>query len=480
MTDQPVADDDPGRPLDHAAEPPTQPPAGASGQPAAGPAPGSAAGSPPPAESTAAGSAGGPGPGQTASAGSGGAASSGPRGASARWGLVRPRNGRQIAGVCAAIGRATGTDPMLWRVLLAVLAVFGGAGLVAYGVGWLLLPEEGDTASPLEALFGRGRSRTNPAATVLVGLVTVAMLVFTMNGGFRPVTMLAALVVGVVLLRNRRAGAPPDTAPATAAPTTATPEGYGYRPPFSPHGPYGGTLTMPVPPTGEYAEPQGWGMPYAAPYPEPAQPVPTPRRRERSPLGWLTFSAILLVLGVMGLLHALGLAIPVAAFFLVALALAGAGLVVGAWFGRAYRMIPIGLVAAVGLAVSTVAPSAGPGTPMFGAHTWTPQSVAAVDHRYLVRFGEGTVDLSHVDFTGQTVNVEVVTDAANTTVILPPTVDANIATTVFAGHALVLGTESHGGPRQTFHVTDFGADGKGGGTLNLRLLVRMGNTEVRR
>jgi phage shock protein PspC (stress-responsive transcriptional regulator) len=46
----------------------------------------------------------------------------------ARYGLVRPVTGRNFAGVCAAVGRATNTDPILWRVLFAVLTLFGGSG----------------------------------------------------------------------------------------------------------------------------------------------------------------------------------------------------------------------------------------------------------------------------------------------------------------------------------------------------------------
>jgi hypothetical protein len=38
----------------------------------------------------------------------------------------RPTRGRYIAGVCGALGRATNTDPVLWRVVLAVLGFFGG------------------------------------------------------------------------------------------------------------------------------------------------------------------------------------------------------------------------------------------------------------------------------------------------------------------------------------------------------------------
>ena len=42
-----------------------------------------------------------------------------------------------LAGVCGAFGRATNTDPVLWRVVLVVLTIFGGIGVLAYLVGWL-------------------------------------------------------------------------------------------------------------------------------------------------------------------------------------------------------------------------------------------------------------------------------------------------------------------------------------------------------
>ena len=71
-----------------------------------------------------------------------------------RNGLVRPVNGRLISGVSGALGRATNTDPVLWRVVLAVLTLFGGLGVLIYVLGWILLPAEGDTAAPIEALLG--------------------------------------------------------------------------------------------------------------------------------------------------------------------------------------------------------------------------------------------------------------------------------------------------------------------------------------
>ncbi len=94
-----------------------------------------------------------------------------PPGFLARYGLVRPVEGRYFAGVCASIGRATNTDPVLWRVLFAVLTLFGGVGLLAYLIGWLLIPADGDTASPIEAVLGRGVSRTSAPVAVIGAVV---------------------------------------------------------------------------------------------------------------------------------------------------------------------------------------------------------------------------------------------------------------------------------------------------------------------
>src|SRR5687768_11945441 len=85
----------------------------------------------------------------------------------APYGLIRPRHGRYLAGVCGALGRATKTDPLLWRVLIGVLAIFG-IGIVVYLAAWLLTPAEDDTASPVEALFGRGWSGTSSTLTLVL------------------------------------------------------------------------------------------------------------------------------------------------------------------------------------------------------------------------------------------------------------------------------------------------------------------------
>jgi phage shock protein PspC (stress-responsive transcriptional regulator) len=72
-----------------------------------------------------------------------------------RSGLVRPVQGRVLAGVSGAFARATNTDPVLWRVVLAVLTIFGGIGALIYLIGWLALPADGHRVAH-QALAGRG------------------------------------------------------------------------------------------------------------------------------------------------------------------------------------------------------------------------------------------------------------------------------------------------------------------------------------
>ena len=120
------------------------------------PPPGAAAGPPPTAPTSPTGGDDAPRPPGGYPPPSGGASFT------SRYGLVRPRHGRYLAGVCAAIGRATNTDPVLWRVLLAVLGFFGGVGILVYVAAWLIIPGEGDTASPIESMLGRGRSSMSP------------------------------------------------------------------------------------------------------------------------------------------------------------------------------------------------------------------------------------------------------------------------------------------------------------------------------
>ena len=49
---------------------------------------------------------------------------------------------RKVAGVAGGLARHLDIDPTIVRVLFVVLVFFGGAGLLLYGVMWLIVPDE--------------------------------------------------------------------------------------------------------------------------------------------------------------------------------------------------------------------------------------------------------------------------------------------------------------------------------------------------
>lgn len=396
-----------------------------------------------------------------------------------RYGLVRPVQGKVFAGVCAALGRATNTDPVLWRVILAVLTFIGGIGLLVYFLGWMLIPREGDTASPAEAVIGRGRSSTNPVLAVIICILVLLGITssFTFRG-FPRALLVAALIGGIVLLVSRATGnrgTPPvdpypySPPPADVPPTVAYPAAppadpaTGYRPPFAPYGPYASS-------------------PYTYPGLAPAPPPVTPVQRPPSRLGRFTFSLMLLVLGVVALVDVLtpNTTIPAAAYFAAALATVGLGLLVGAWFGRARGLIALGIVLTVGLAIAAAANGVHRFQGATGDMTWRPSTIADVSDQYSHGFGDAELDLSQVDFTGQNKTVTVKLNAGNLHVILPPNVDTEVSAKVTAGNAQVFDTNWDGvnTPRRT--VVDNGPDGVGGGHLTLDITLTAGDLEVAR
>jgi phage shock protein PspC (stress-responsive transcriptional regulator) len=56
--------------------------------------------------------------------------------------LVRPRDDRMIAGVCAALARRFGTSSTTMRVIFLVSCLLPGPQFLLYLVLWVLVPSE--------------------------------------------------------------------------------------------------------------------------------------------------------------------------------------------------------------------------------------------------------------------------------------------------------------------------------------------------
>jgi phage shock protein C len=70
--------------------------------------------------------------------------------------LVRSRDGRMLAGVCAGVAGYFGLDVTLVRVIWAVVSVLtGGAGVLAYLATWAIIPDEGQKSSIAENIVSK-------------------------------------------------------------------------------------------------------------------------------------------------------------------------------------------------------------------------------------------------------------------------------------------------------------------------------------
>jgi len=145
--------------------------------------------------------------------------------------LRRDPDRRLVAGVCAGIARYLGIDPLIVRLVFIGAATAGGAGFIAYGIGWLAIPEEAGSGE-------RQRSRRGTRADIEVAvgsalLVASVLLTFRALGWWFsdavvwPTVLVAA--GGALIWRQsvgggRAAAAPP---PAVAAPAPSVPSGSG-------------------------------------------------------------------------------------------------------------------------------------------------------------------------------------------------------------------------------------------------------------
>jgi phage shock protein PspC (stress-responsive transcriptional regulator) len=394
--------------------------------------------------------------------------------------LQRSRSNKMVAGVAGGIAEYANVDPLLVRVVLAALTIFGGAGLLIYALGWLLLPAADSRYSIAESLIGRGTRARPVVLAILLSVAVIALAENTLHGD-RSNFLLALIAVGGGLLIYRHLdhrGVTRHEQPTVEEPTDDVP-----------------LLSAPMTYSGDLASQSMEAVNRAADrlaaeqlaeddraiylQPEPEEPVgerPQPHRPRRY-TGAITFCALLVAVGLFGGLDRLG-AVSLAPrdFLGLALAVVGVGLIVGAFRGGSRGLIVLGVPLTVLVLAASVVPWDRHAD--VGRHEIQPTSVADVAPQYVLNIGEEGLDFSGVDFAGHTVNTFVQVGVGQIDVTVPRNVDVTVYGRVRLGDLRLF--DAHGSGVSDITKIDNGPDGPGGGRLNLTLNAGIGHVEVHR
>ncbi len=372
--------------------------------------------------------------------------------------LYRDPDDRVIAGVCAAAGRYTGTDPVLWRVAVAVLAIFGGTGIVLYVLGWLLLPQRTKGRSLAETWVHRRGRPWSTGTVAVIALVAVIVLGGLDDG--RSVTALAILaLVGYLVYRDRQ-GAPVRWAaapPVTGSPWTDS------APTFSP-----GTESAAAP----GVDPASPADLFAPPWPPPPPPRP------RSALGLATLSLAAVVSGCLAWAASSGAdGIEPTHVVAAALLVVGGGLVVGTVLGRARWLIAVGIVLSLVLAGTAGAQASGVSLDGgVGERLWV-VGVADREPSYTLGVGEATLDLTRLPADGPHVVVRARVSLGHLVVLVPAGLPVRVRGTVQLGDITEFGLDLAEGS-SVERTRSYGPPGDP--RVEVEAVVGTGQIEVRR
>ncbi|MEO6711984.1 MAG: PspC domain-containing protein [Mycobacteriales bacterium] len=364
--------------------------------------------------------------------------------------LERSSTDRYVGGVCGGLGRYFDIDPVIIRVAIACLTIFGGAGVLMYVVAWLLIPDEGRQLSAAQAARrdgARGRELLILAVVVIAGLVSVGA-VFDHGAGDGDWVLPVLLLAGYAWWRrdSRSTMQPPATFATASSIPDAPPESSAY---------WAATATTP---------------PLAAPAP-PHWSVPAPKkRRERSQLGSLTFSALLIGIGLAALLDTTGTAdISLQGVLAGAVLIVGIGLVAGAWYGRSRGLIALGVLLA--LAVSVVSLVDVPWRGGTGDVTWQLTRVDQLDDGYHLKVGAAVLDLTAVEFGEGRHAIDANVGFGELTVLVPEGVSVRVTGHIGAGDVTVFGAPQQDGFDLDLDIGD-------PSTADLTINTRMGLGEL--
>jgi phage shock protein PspC (stress-responsive transcriptional regulator) len=362
--------------------------------------------------------------------------------------LERARAGRMIAGVCEGLGRYFDIDPVIFRIGFAVATLAGGAGIVAYIVAAVVVPEEGSHRPGLRL----PRRMPHWVWWLAFGLVFLGFADGFHNRPFGFGWGVIVLLGAGWLIWSHEQRHP------RGRPTTPTPAPPAAADADSPADP---------PTQSEFSTPRTLETPILWEDRE-AEAEPEPR----SILSRLTLSVLLVGAGVAlalaGQAHDVG-GHDVEAAFGIGLLVVAAALFVGAWWGRAKGLIVFGVLFTVLAAAASLVDVPVKGG--VGDRTWDP--VASVRPAYRLGVGDATLDLTNV--AADRVDTKASVGIGHLRVLVPHDATVDVDAHAGLGEVRVLGRTADGSDAER-SVVETGSELGPHVTLDVR--VGIGQVEV--
>ncbi len=355
--------------------------------------------------------------------------------------VTRSSDDRLVAGVCSGVAKYLNIDPVIVRIVIAVLTVVGFAGAILYAAAWLLLPSDDAEQSIAAGWFklDENEEQVRKVGLVIAGIIAVFALLGDHGNwwgiGWVFVPLAALYYLFVVRPRN----AYRDTVKAQVMAGLPTTE----------------SVTADV---------------QAKIDKKVAERVAYARKPKSKALPLLTLSLIAIGVAVTRIYADTHDGVEWTTYVAVALAITGVGLVIGTFWGYGGPLIFLGLVLGLTLAIGSALPNG-----RIGAQQPNPATAAAVDARYTHGVGLLELDLTDVSDPTELLGRTIVLDngIGQTKVIIPEGLNVEIDSDLKLGQINLFDRSVDG----TDNLLKTPATGTGE-KLTIKIEQNVGNVEV--
>jgi phage shock protein PspC (stress-responsive transcriptional regulator) len=316
-----------------------------------------------------------------------------------------------VSGVSGGLGEYFRVDPVIFRVLFAVVSFFGGVGLLLYGLCWLLIPEPDVEISVLDRAVSRLRARRVPPWLVIFGgalILWIGWFSWWVPGPAFPALLVAAVLAIVLVNRLGKRGISsevPDAEQSSAEP-----------------GVYGSTGPLIAPLNDTRRSMQEWFV--------EANEAHRKRLQRRRPIKVAVGLGLVAAWGIIALFDGFG-RVPFPAYLWVGLSVLGTGLVASLLTRRTMLslLLPIAVLSLIAVGLGGTPASLHDGTGEVG---WMPTSASQLhDERQFA--GESTLDLTKIGTLTSTESVTITQAAGEVLLRLPTTMNATVISDVHLG-----------------------------------------------